>query len=243
MISVISVISVPHTGTNFTVKLLSDALNPVQAINGPILVKGEHLEARRFEGHIEAGLFPGLNIIQQHVQGNNPLYTTKWAQLFAMMGPAVIPIRDPLLSLLSALERNDTIDRAPQLDAFANLADAFYHYNNLSNYEPLFYAVDLTAKLPTAAERYGVLRKIIWEINGWYDRNLDINYEAVNKLATEWPYVNSRGSYLTKKLQEDGDVKGLQKVVGSYWPKLRQIEPKVRPLLEQLGYEKLLWWS
>lgn len=149
--------------------------------------------------------------------------------VMAMTNPTVIPIRDPLSSLISYQNRAEIHGKIG--------TDGFL---------PMEHVLDRWVMM---AKVFDVLKRnvhfICWDlINGDPDELCQI---ALALGITEGQYLgatlnNSMGDYPLKKAYQDGDRETLsQQIVG--FGRLLDREAQLRPFLEELGYSDLMWWS
>ncbi len=201
------------TGTGFVLQFFSHCAGVDKKVDALNIMKGGFPETE------------AMHLIHAHFDGHA---ATSWDAIRAFASLAdhfVIPIRDPLLALLLAHRRN-TIDESfwPAWRRLKEVAGA--HRADLL-------PVDLLAKANTG-ERQSALDNF----SGGYTTR-----DVREKWAT-WPVVNSHGDYDLKVLYNEGDVDAIQNAIPPEdWAALRRLEPELRPFLERLGYEKLMWWN
>jgi len=149
--------------------------------------------------------------------------------VMAMTNPTVIPIRDPLSSLISYQNRASLQGR-----------------EGTEGFLPMEHVIDRWVMM---AKVFDILREnvefICWDlINGDPDELCRI---ALALGITEGQYLgaiinNSMGDYPLKKAYQDGDRESLSQQVDGFQC-LVDREELLRPFLERLGYSDLVWWS
>ncbi|KKL65339.1 hypothetical protein LCGC14_2155950 [marine sediment metagenome] len=74
---------------------------------------------------------------------------------------------------------------------------------------------------------------------------LRTNNKIVNKWASELPVFNSYGQMMPRlrRAYQNNDLETITELIGNDLKLLQEIEPNLRPLLEQAGYSNLLWWT
>lgn len=149
--------------------------------------------------------------------------------------PCVVPLRDPLASLLTGYNRlsqasNGTTPEQ-HIEQWRSMAEGCRLLAK-HNREPTFIAWDVMeceggrrALLASAAERLGCR---------------DDEVEA--DFAAQWTISNSSGSYSTKIAYERGDAEWLSRSLPGIWLLLKEAVPQLRPFLEAQGYRDLMWW-
>ena len=155
--------------------------------------------------------------------------------VLATTNPTVIPIRDPLLSLISYQNRAEIHDKVGTsgfmpvehiLDRWVLLAEKF---DTLRQYDHIqFLCWDLLGK--NGSDR-------LWEVT----KNLGMNDQSAC-LVGQAMMNNSMGDYALKfdyvKRDADAMRDGVDGVHG-----LMKREKILRPFMECLGYSDLMWWS
>lgn len=154
--------------------------------------------------------------------------------IMARTNPTVIPIRDPLLSLISYQHRAEIKGK-----------------DDSDDFLPFGHVLDRWIMM---AEVFGILKDhvqfICWDL---LDGNVTDRLSEVTKGLglNQSPCLeveienNSMGDYPLKTAYQDGDVDALEDGVlwGDGLHELKIRESSLRPVLEELGYSDLLWWS
>jgi len=157
--------------------------------------------------------------------------------VLAATNPTVIPIRDPLLSLISYQNR------------------AVIHAKvGTQGFLPVFHVIDrwvLLAEKFDTLRRYDHIQFLCWDILGSPASDELFNVSRALGMKDQTPCLvgedmmnNSMGDYPLKKAYQDGDAKTLKCCLDEDgFRRLVNKEKILRPFLECLGYTNLLWWS
>jgi len=178
----------------------------------------------------ERFVYGRVNIIQDHIWCFPNYYM---ATLMTVL-PTIIPLRDPLLTILSANERikdREIRDKRDLVKAWKALVSII---NSISGTTKLaFFPIDQAAD-----KRSGILRETLEYLQ------LPSLLPYVSDWAKEWPKCyNTGGQYEGKIAYETGDIAWIKSSLGHYWEALQEAESHLRPFLEQHGYKNLLWWT
>lgn len=234
--------SIPSTGTWFVVHMLAN--HP--AINGWTMLQELVAIAGGAEGTaqkchtgvpgdlIEPSLSEGTNVIQRHVA----LVDCSWAKLSdEMIGmlaslPCLIPLRDPLLSLITQYQKAPQRDHSADVIVWRPFVEVLLKIERVANLS--FLPLDV---LDTHESRLIHLMAVF--------NTLQIpNDDFAADWADQWPTTyNSRGDYVMKQKYYARDIGYLSRTLGDAWTELQRGEEILRPFLERHGYKKLLWWS
>lgn len=157
-----------------------------------------------------------INILQTHI---TIPFSAEKHMLMAIL-PTVIPLLDPLHSLISAQNRKENLDDL--LSAWLTLPFIFNRIIKIKR--PVVIPVDLS---PTVFQ---------------FEKLLDF-LPYVQKIDS-WPTrYNNAEDYEAKTAYYNGDVKKLRELLGHYWEDLCATESVLRPFLELFRYKNLLWWD
>ncbi|MHB0968068.1 MAG: hypothetical protein ACYC36_16635 [Bellilinea sp.] len=139
----------------------------------------------------------------------------------------VIPVRDPLLSLMTA--NNRRLDDAP-LDHIIN---GFLTMSRWAGENDIFFLpVDLYGG-KSASERRKIFSSLI--------RFCGLDFiPHCEEYARRWQVVNT--AYGQKNHYHAGNIEAVKEELGPYFDKLVANKEILRPFLERLGYSNLLWW-
>lgn len=132
----------------------------------------------------------------------------------------VVPVRDPLLSLISRQERHPDLDHTYIVKGFTGLGKL----------RATFIPVDLNR------DRKELLTGVLNEAGlGWA--------KYADDWVTSWPRKNSRKDYPLMDLYKKGDLGAIRKQIPMSLALLQSKESEIRPFLESQGYENLMWWT
>src|SRR3990167_3529199 len=223
--------TVQHTGTWFLIEFLRAHPEVKHFVELQALRKNHSFIEDPVSG--QKGLVPNqVNLIQGHFQ----LEFMHLILSFAAACPTVIPLRDPLASVLTAVNRKRTqgnVDYSYIVDRWVLMTTTVWL--NRDFYKPLFVPLDLV-------ERAGV--EVKFELLGAVLGHMGLGYtKHAVRWADEWPYHNSRGEYPLKDLYLTRDATAIAHEVPGEWEALRRAQYILRPMLEQMGYRDLLWWD
>ena len=156
---------------------------------------------------------------------------TKEMQRLSKYYKCVTPLRDPLLTLISARTRN------PEGDITAVLRSWIFFMKEVIPFTPFLLPLDV---LKTPEDREQALIGLVehfelqW-VDNWGDK--------VDEMVEKWPETNSLGAYPLKLAYYNKDLAFIKKSLKKEFESLQAIEPLLRPLLEDHGYKDLLWYS
>lgn len=150
--------------------------------------------------------------------------------------PSIVPLRDPLASLLTGYNRlshaGSGLTPQEHIDQWLTMAEGCRLLAK-QNREPTFIAWDVLdcengrrALLSSAAKRLGCP-----------DDALDAEF------AAQWSVSNSSGSYPAKVAYEQEDAEWIRRRMPGIWMLLKEAQPDLRPFLEAQGYRDLMWWN
>jgi len=260
MSKVIYLPTIQHTGTWFvieTLKLHPDVEAYVEAhLLRRLSQRGTPLAQTMYDK--ESFSEDGFTIIQQHIplweKAKNLHSPGQGASdiLFAALicsVPTILPIRDPLLSLITARNRreknNVPVDIVFMVHIWAQVVRDFEALNNIA--DPFYLPVDLLGKAHTGIRIQCVERMMEHcglEIENVCTLEGHSVHSLVSDFCTEWPVVRStKGKFENKDKYLEGDTGYFKKKMAKEWKELKAAEPLLRPFLERLGYENLIWWS
>ena len=224
--------SVPHTGTFFLESFFRGHKDVAKCLGiGPILKSKSFVQRRLGPKAWEEGLDPEhTSCVQAHVTQDN----MNIIMAFCLFSPMVVPLRDPLLALISTVERNPHNDPMTQVDAFLRLANRVYSHEHI--YRPMLVPVDLLQETPSA-NRFDALVRLQLHCG----LKTDSAYAA--QFAAMWEPVNSAGKYPLKQDYYSGDRKPIWAALGREIGVMQAHQDELRPMLEAAGYKDLMWWD
>ena len=198
MNDVITIVSVPHTGTHSVIELFRN--------------KGyNEIGLNKFaEGAIKLNETK-INLVYGHMYEVN-IQTIKNLNKISQI---IVPIRDPLLSLISNYERRkpQNTDKKIAKTKKRQLLCWILWANEIFKLNPFHVPVDLDV----SHLKYGDV----------YFKNIGI--------------YNTKGNYPLKQAYRNGDLFYIKSKLDLR--DLVKMEYLLRPPLEQLGYKDLLWWK
>ncbi len=208
--------TVPHTGTTFLIEFLR---------SDPAIVDFKSLRGfERMHGEVE----PGLNLVHTHFEEEFLDLIT----VLASRWPIIVSLRDPLLSVLSAYNRN-VRDHTYLVEQFVRLVEMID--KGLTRYTPIYVPVDLMEKLP--------LRRRVQQFVDTLAPLDYLNQEHCLAWARRWPRIESQGPYSSKSYYNNRQRKRISRLIPKEWDALVAARPVLQPFLEAQGYKDLLWWS
>lgn len=185
----------------------------------------------------------GIALIQAHFgEGTSPYCGPKELESFAPFEAVealisksdsiVVPVRDPLLVMLTAHVRNPDVRHDHIINGFLLLVQ-WCQKNDI-----FLVPVDLYASR-SVEDRYLLIRDLFAFVG--------ISDEPYMSIwAQDWPVVNTVGQRLgenVKGLYYSRQVFRVVALIPEDFDALVQHEAELRPFLEDLGYRNLLWWS
>lgn len=219
--------TVPHTGTEFMVNFLQELPLVQNVVELRQLRKNPQLLAGGERGL--PGLYPDRgNLAYGHIYEKELPTILSLAQWWK----PVVPLRDPLLSLLTRQNRHPDQSHIHIVASWLRLVDI------VDECDPCYISLDL---LNTEEKRKDALEKVVFACGGGYGAWFDV----VNNWARNWPKYkhNSKGIYALKEEYLHGDMTNIEQELKQELVHLRHAEPILRPFLEKQGYRDLLWWN
>ncbi len=154
--------------------------------------------------------------------------------MMAIQNPTVIPIRDPLASLISYHHRGTTSGSISR-----NEPEGF------SPYSHVIFRWMIMAEFYEVLKRWGT-QFICWDLrHGNYLEPVEKNLGLVDRLGM-WSGIDNRSGelYPLKVAYLNGDIDKLKSGMPAQgFDALASKEQILRPMLEDLGYQNLLWWD
>jgi len=182
-------------------------------------------------------------VLQTHVHnlsGHNHAADYFFGALLCAL-PTIIPIRDPLGSMITMRERGMKREKRVVYDRMSNrvviwknfIAD-IQRYRNFTGSVCLM-PLDLLRKQPVE-QRQQAMRKMCSVVG------LSRDAQFI-KQASAWPMIHTLGTYDLKARYEAGRQRAMIQALGPVWDELCGIEKQTRPFFESLGYKNLMWWK
>src|SRR3990167_8727647 len=166
----------------------------------------------------------GINLLHTHwfrVYEKGRWQWDTMSDALVVLVPTIMPLRDPLLSLLTRHNRESWMyPHTDLLEEWVRLAQCKLPLRlfQMDNFE--------LSKFALALNSVGLETPDEWL------RNVDPTTA-----------VNTSGEYALKDAYFDGNAKYIQSVVPEMWNRLCKSESVLRGFLEKNGYRDLLWWS
>lgn len=173
-------------------------------------------------------------------------------RLLARGFSCVIPVRDPLKAVMTAVVRfRDDVKRwfvKMILDGFTCLSRLQLES---SKHDCFWFPVDIISKLPVGG-RAAYLERLFRFLT------IDVVPDHLEEYSCSWPHIGSwedfgkvrsypedyyRFGKRLFKYHDDGDLDSISRLIPKTMISLKEREPVIRPFLESLGYKNLIWWS
>jgi hypothetical protein len=153
---------------------------------------------------------------------------------YAVDVPIVVPIRDPLRAVLTRQTRRSDLEHAYIIQAFCAMAEFINKYN------VMLFPVDLPVDVEVRLRQLGKLYKFLgikapgalkqhaaeWELH-------NVSYKK------DWKEDKQAFDYLYKAR----DYEKIKRYVPTSAWVLEQVQPKLQPFMERIGYEDLMWFK
>lgn len=223
----IALLSVPNTGTWFTLELLklSPEIQHVVDYSRGFwgIFRQEHTREI-----LKYGPVPDLRsvIYRRHILGNK---THGNIDLLCIGLKAVIPFRDPLASLISRRNRNPLQPQYEHIDAFEYVATSPHVW------ESCVFPIDTKE----FKEDWQYRRAQAKNLFAWCGlKQVDFTeWAKANKKKNAMPQYDEQVAYL------DGDLDGATKMCRGEYLYLKSKEATIRPFMEKVGYSEAIWWD
>lgn len=223
----IALLSVPNTGTWFTLELLklSPQIQHVIDYNRGFwgLFRKEY--TREILKYDEV---PDLSTVvyRRHILGNK---THGDIDLICSGHKAVIPFRDPLASLISRKNRNPLQPQYEHIDAFEYVATSPHISNSfVFPIDTPEFVSDWGYRLKMAKGLYGHVG--LAEINF-------TDWAVGNEKKNAMPAYDEQAAYLY------GDIEAATVKCRGEFLYLKSKEDTIRPFMEKIGYQNAIWWN
>lgn len=208
-------LSLPHTGTIFTRTFLETTPG---------------VDGRRGLNQLGSDGPPeGNYVLWGHFFATEWHYQADWCRKYR----PIVPMRDPLLTAMSHQVRNSAMDVANWALASVVMDAHVAHY--------------LTLDLLNAEENRILGLRAALKAGGWEQGD---SISHCRQWAREWDQIlsdkdksNTAGPNHLKQIYADGDFDRLSHEMPERITALQKHERSLRPWLERMGYENLLWWS
>lgn len=238
--------SVQHTGTWTTIDWLErrERLGPVcqdrivkQALNDVGVTTS--IGGRDLEQGISESC-----ICHSHVAADSRSQAFQLQLVLAYAHPCVVPLREPLASLLTGHNRmaqaGSGISLAGHLAQWRAMVEGCGLLEKAGKPVLTMPWDQLGSNMPDERSLKNARLSFLWEAScvlNWRDVAVDMQF------ARDWPVSNSSGGYPEKVAYERGDAEWIRRRLPGMWTLLKEAEPELRPFLEQAGYRDLMWWG
>jgi|GEM_PF-2599450 len=240
--------TIQHTGTWFCIELLANHSTNISGrfIHHKTLNKllNEYTASRIIIDNRkkwESSLFgPQLNLIHAHFGDGDTKHSNDKEKFLpqnliedlVQMFPSLSSTRDPLLALLSRHARFPKLEHFYIINGFITLIELYRRYRIF------VLPVDLYAER-TNVERYNKLVSLM--------KYLGLEIEPYLAFwAINWPVHNPTNIPISSKYRNYYKSKKLKKIIAlipDEYEYLKNKESILKPFLQELGYENLLWWE
>jgi len=220
---VINLFTIPHTG----LKTLQEFLLKFKFLHDiPLEVLGKN--ELMFEHGEKQGLIPTRhNLVSGQINGSN----IEVMKMLSHHWPMVIPLRDPLLTMISAKNQDPTTNCSHIVRSW------IYFLEELYEFDPFIMPID-TLRHPE--DRYTCIKELLTHLTlNWSEDSK----ELCEEFADKWPESNAHGAYPLKTAYYNRDIKYIERNMEKEFQALQVLTPIFRPFLESYGYEDLLWFD
>ncbi len=227
-----------HTGTQTTLAWLCEH----QDVDGMLLSTGVHkicgglVDSAEISHDWESGnyqeCFSQKMVYHEHLRIDylNPFRMCRTQLVMANLFPTIIPIRDPLAAMISYQHRSEMRSVPgqwhPDLDLFNRWGAMAEVYPRLKDAGVQFVPWDL------------------WDAGNLGVANVESYLGILEARPIPIPRNNRSKPYPLRTDYVMGNVDGLREgLITHLWRDLSEREAILRPMLEDIGYRDLLWWS
>ncbi len=204
------VLSIQHTGAWFVLDFLTNGGG-----GGGVTELAGAMEATGLQHRTALHAHTGLNMMVTKVEALPVLSAT---------GRAIVPVRDPMLAMLSRHARHPLLAHDHLVGSFVGLAEA--------DLDVTYIRVDCPE-----SDRRASLDAVV-EAVGW-----DLGEQHMTTWAGDWPIVNGSETIPAKEWYRARQWDKLWPVLGPEITALLAARPVLVPFLKSLGYEELPWWT
>lgn len=223
----IALLSVPNTGTWFTLELLklSPKIEHVVDYNSGFwgLFRKEYARENLVYEDV-----PDLDrvIYRRHILGNR---THGEIDLICSGHCSVIPFRDPLASLISRRNRNPLQPQYEHIDAFDYVATSPHIASSF------LFPIDTDEFKSNWIHRKNLAECLFVFCGLEYVDFTD--WAKSNEKKNAMPKYDEQAAYM------DGDLKAATKNCYGEFLYLKSNEKTIRPFMERIGYSSAIWWD
>jgi hypothetical protein len=224
----IALLTVPNTGTWFLQNLIASSPDVVKTVNQNQCYFGVmRREINRHNFKYEPKCNIDHVLYQRHITGKQ---THGEIDLLAIGHRAVIPMRDPLSSLISRKHRNPQVPMYEHVDAFEYCATSPWINNSF------VFPIDTPSFKGSAYHRLDMARRMFEHLKIREPANL-VSWAKDNEPK------NSMGGYEQKDAYACGDLGCATSCCVGEFEYLKSKRDVLVPWLIDLGYEDLIWWE
>lgn len=239
----------PQSGTWFALRFFERLGCRIEHVGEIISRKEDRCVKQEWPVILHAHIFPfyynpspykeawpsfGGDPVQEYIVRKNKIAMGA-IKLLCSMHKTVIPIRDPLASLLTREARAPNLRHFYIVDAFVEIARELANHPNVK-----FLPVDLDLNFN---ERKSLLEGVVSHC----DLDVEQFAEVIHDVATYWKRENVTPNNRFHKPYKKGDLDTIQKWLGQKWAEvvhLKNFGGVLIPFLSNLGYNKkktLIW--
>ena len=211
--------TIQHTGTWFLIELLRNHTGVDYFIEEKELPVTKHRK--------------GTVLLQIHFST-----TEGWQEEILVACKAIIPVRDPLLALISRQVRHPEKDHIGIIDGFLTLVEWYRKYGKKQIFT---FPIDLAVTM-SANERFQLIQSAIAFVDLVDD---DIDWARQVHWAYKWPIINTIGTAgdVLLGFYKTGVVTSIADTMPEEYEYLKSKEGILKPFLQEIGYQNLPWWT
>jgi len=226
----IALLSVPNTGTWFTLNLIQSheaVEEKVISYNAGFFGIGRREITRTNFRYGDTGCVDwDKTVYYRHILGNR---THGEIDITCMGHKAVIPMRDPLASLISRKYRNPLEPMYEHVDAFEYVATSPHAQNSF------IFPIDTPDFKRSWTHRKQAAENLFNHIG------LEPP-ESVHQWAVDNEPKNSMGHYIERDAYLQGEIETATRNCKGEFEYLKSKSDVLMPWLQDLGYKDLIWW-
>lgn len=223
--SLIFVVSVQHTGSWFTIEACVASPDIKEVF---MLTRTPHVQIEAMRNHVRKFVF--------HDHFSTSYHDTHLVSPIAVDCPIVMPLRDPLLALITRQSR------APELEHAYIVMGIMEIMTIIEKYNVFLLPVDIPR---SEVERIAVLSAMYTFVGLTKPAKLKgyaAKWKPHNTTAAMTPDKVARRKKLGS-VYDQRDYATLKKLIPiSLWV-LEQVQPRLQPFMESVGYEDLMWFK
>ena len=179
-----------------------------------------------------------IALIHSHFGGYEPAFLpTSFIAGLIEEFKTVIPIRDPLLALITKRARSHQ-------DAGFHIVSGF-HLLAVAEFDSFYFPLDLYLH-KSVQERESKISQLFAYIGIPIEDEILSHWKELPVIGSTDNAANQEKAAMIQKMKEyyyDGNLEKIIEQIPGEYRYLKSIEHQVRPFLEKLGYTGLLWWD